>query len=52
MATWAPMIVTRCCDCGLGTNVAGEWYAVESKVWEEAWRGRPKGSKNKPKMQP
>ena len=21
-----PDIVTRCCDCGVGTNVLGEWY--------------------------
>jgi hypothetical protein len=35
-----PDIVTRCCDCGVGTNVLGEWYAVNDAVWEEAWRGR------------
>jgi hypothetical protein len=42
MATWAPMIVTRCCDCGLGTNVAREWYMVKPNVWTEAWAGRRK----------
>jgi hypothetical protein len=42
MATWAPMIVTRCCDCGLGTNVAREWYMVHDDVWKLAWAGRRK----------
>ena len=37
-----PLIVTQCCDCGLGCNVAGEWYAVRDTVWELAWRGRRK----------
>jgi hypothetical protein len=37
-----PLIVTQCCDCGLGCNVAGEWYAVRDAVWELAWRGRRK----------
>jgi hypothetical protein len=40
--TFAPAVVTQCCDCGLGCNVAGEWYAVKTKVWEEAWIGRRK----------
>jgi hypothetical protein len=39
---WKPTIVTRCCDCGLGTNVAREWYMVKPKVWKEAWAGRRK----------
>jgi hypothetical protein len=42
MTTWAPTIVTRCCDCGLGTNVAREWYMVKPNVWKEAWAGRRK----------
>jgi hypothetical protein len=37
-----PLIVTRCCDCGLGTNTAGEWYMVKNSIWEQAWRGRRK----------
>jgi hypothetical protein len=37
-----PTIVTRCVDCGLGCNVAGEWYMVNGSVWELAWRGRRK----------
>jgi len=32
-----PEIVTQCCDCGLGTNVAGEWFVAKDKVWDEAW---------------
>jgi hypothetical protein len=39
---YAPTIVTRCCDCGLGCIAAGEWYAVRDTVWELAWRGRRK----------
>jgi hypothetical protein len=35
----APIIVTRCCDCGLGCNAAGEWYMVRDTVWELAWCG-------------
>jgi hypothetical protein len=42
MRTWKPTIVTRCCDCGLGTNVAREWFMVKPKVWGEAWAGRRK----------
>jgi len=38
----APIIVTRCSDCGLGTNTAGEWYMVHKHVWEQAWAGRRK----------
>jgi len=38
----APIIVTRCVDCGLGTNTAGEWYMVRDHVWEQAWAGRRK----------
>jgi len=37
-----PTIVTRCCGCGVGTNVLGEWYMVRDTVWELAWRGRRK----------
>jgi hypothetical protein len=37
-----PVIVTRCCDCSLGTNTAGEWYMVKHSVWEQAWLGRRK----------
>jgi hypothetical protein len=37
-----PLIVTRCCDCGLGCITAGEWYAVRDTLWELAWRGRRK----------
>jgi hypothetical protein len=39
---WRPTIVTRCCDCGLGTNVAREWFMVKPQVWKEAWAGRRK----------
>jgi hypothetical protein len=39
--TW-PTIVTQCCDCGVGTRVAGERYMIKSAVREEAWRGRRK----------
>jgi len=42
MRTWRPTIVTRCCDCGLGTNVAREWFMVKPQVWKEAWAGRRK----------
>jgi hypothetical protein len=42
MMTWAPTIVTRCCGCGLGTNVAREWYRVNDAVWDAAWCGRRK----------
>jgi len=42
MRTWKPTIVTRCCDCGLGTKVAREWFMVKPKVWKEAWAGRRK----------
>jgi hypothetical protein len=45
---FVPTIVTRCCDCGLGVNVAREWYMVTPKVWEEAWAGRRKGWHNIP----
>jgi hypothetical protein len=38
----APLVVTQCCDCGLGCNVAGEWYAVKGPVWKLAWRRRRK----------
>jgi hypothetical protein len=43
-----PTIVTRCCDCGLGTNVAREWYMVKPSVWTEAWAGRRKDWHNIP----
>jgi hypothetical protein len=36
------MIVSRCCDCGFGTNVAREWYMVRPDVWTKAWAGRRK----------
>jgi hypothetical protein len=39
---YTPTIITRCCDCSLGTNVAREWYMVKPKVWKEAWTGRRK----------
>jgi hypothetical protein len=42
MTRYTPTIITRCCDCGLGTRVAGECYMVKSAVREEAWRGRRK----------
>jgi hypothetical protein len=35
-----PRVLGRCCDCGLGTYAAHEWYMVRDEVWEEAWRGR------------
>jgi hypothetical protein len=40
MKAFVPTILTRCCDCGLGTITAGEWYMVKPEVWEQAWRGR------------
>jgi len=43
-----PTIVTRCCGCGVGTNVLGEWYMVRDTVWELAWRGRRKSWHNVP----
>ena len=48
MRAYMPTIVTRCCDCGLGTNVAREWYMVKPKVWEQAWAGRRKDWHNVP----
>ena len=41
MALIAPEIVTRCCDCGAGTIVLGEWYMVHDAVWKAA--GAPDG---------
>ena len=38
----APLIRTRCCDCGAGAIQLGEWYHVRDTVWERAWRGRRK----------
>lgn len=35
----APIITTRCVDCGLGCTTAGEWYMVKDEVWEQAWTG-------------
>lgn len=37
-----PVVLTRCCDCGLGTNTAGEWYMVRSDIWDQAWSDRRK----------
>ena len=45
---YTPTIITRCCDCSLGTNVAREWYMVKPKVWELAWCGRRKSWHNVP----
>jgi hypothetical protein len=45
MTTWAPTIVTRCCDCGLGCSAAHEWYMVKDEVWKLAWCG----ARNEPK---
>ena len=36
----APVDTTHCADCGIDTLVLGEWYMVESRVWEQAWVGR------------
>jgi hypothetical protein len=37
-----PIVTTQCCDCGLGTLAAGEWYMIKQAVWETAWAGRRK----------
>jgi hypothetical protein len=31
---------SNCADCGIDTFLLGEWYMVESRVWEQAWVGR------------
>jgi hypothetical protein len=38
----APVIISQCVDCGLGTFAADEWYVVTNEVWELAWAGRRK----------
>ena len=40
--TTTPVVVTQCCDCGLGCNTAGEWFMVKEQVWAEAWHDRIK----------
>ena len=33
----APVVVSNCADCGIGTITAGEWYMVKDEIWDEAW---------------
>jgi hypothetical protein len=35
-----PAVITRCADCGVGTNT--EWYMVKESVWQLAWIERRK----------
>jgi hypothetical protein len=37
-----PAVLSRCADCGVGTNTNGEWYMVKKSVWQLAWIGRRK----------
>jgi hypothetical protein len=37
-----PICLSNCSDCAVGTVALGEWYMVESEVWEQAWVGRRK----------
>jgi len=38
----APVILTACADCGVGTLTLGEYYMVKDAVWVQAWAGRRK----------
>jgi hypothetical protein len=38
----APVVTTRCIDCGVGTITSREWYMVKNEVWDQAWVGRRK----------
>jgi hypothetical protein len=40
MTMKAPVVLSRCADCGVGTFTLGEYYMVRDDVWEQAWVGR------------
>ena len=37
-----PVVLSRCADCGVGTDTIREYYMVHDRVWEQAWAGRRK----------
>ena len=37
-----PVVLSRCADCGVGTDTIREYYMVHDRIWEQAWAGRRK----------